>query len=218
MSYTFTYGKHKGKPIEEVPEDYIQWVIDQDRLRMTQMQAEIDRRRTAAPTTKLEGWMLTQIVTGGQTGADQGALFAASAMEIPTGGWAPLNYETEEGPADWLKDFGLDAGSKYRDQYGFNTDIADGTLIFGRLTGGTNIMKELVKMNKRPLLCIAGPPWTFHPDECATWIRQNQIHKLHVGGNKESKSAGIQEAVQAFLMDVLTLMQKGWKDREKIPF
>jgi hypothetical protein len=33
---------------------------------------------------------LTRLISGGQTGADQGGLRAARAAGIETGGWAPL--------------------------------------------------------------------------------------------------------------------------------
>lgn len=46
--------------------------------------------------------MLERIVSGGQTGADQAALRAARAAGLPTGGWAPRGWLTEEGPAPWL--------------------------------------------------------------------------------------------------------------------
>ena len=40
----------------------------------------------------------TQIISGGQTGADQGALRAALDLGISTGGVAPKGYKTETGP------------------------------------------------------------------------------------------------------------------------
>ncbi len=46
--------------------------------------------------------MLDRVISGGQTGADQAALRAARAAGIPTGGWAPLGWKTEEGPAPRL--------------------------------------------------------------------------------------------------------------------
>lgn len=39
-----------------------------------------------------------QLISGGQTGADQGALSAAFGLGIPVGGWMPLGYQTELGP------------------------------------------------------------------------------------------------------------------------
>jgi hypothetical protein len=35
------------------------------------------------------------IISGGQTGADQGGLFAAEILKIKTGGYAPKGYRTE---------------------------------------------------------------------------------------------------------------------------
>ena len=42
--------------------------------------------------------MLEKIVTGGQTGADQAGWRAAGACGIPTGGWMPKGFLTEDGP------------------------------------------------------------------------------------------------------------------------
>jgi hypothetical protein len=47
------------------------------------------------------------VISGGQTGADQGGLRAARACGIPTWGWAPRDWLTEAGPAPWLEEWGL---------------------------------------------------------------------------------------------------------------
>ena len=44
--------------------------------------------------------MLEKVITGGQTGADQGALRAARAAGIPAGGWAPLGWLVGIGRGD----------------------------------------------------------------------------------------------------------------------
>ena len=41
--------------------------------------------------------MITIVVSGGQTGADQAGWKAAQACDIPTGGWMPLHFMTEDG-------------------------------------------------------------------------------------------------------------------------
>jgi Circularly permutated YpsA SLOG family len=51
--------------------------------------------------------MTLRIITGGQAGVDQAALRAARACGLETGGWAPLGWVTEDGPADWLAEYGL---------------------------------------------------------------------------------------------------------------
>jgi hypothetical protein len=52
--------------------------------------------------------MLERVISGGQTGVDQAALRVAKAIGLATGGWAPLGWETEDGPASWLAGYGLD--------------------------------------------------------------------------------------------------------------
>jgi Circularly permutated YpsA SLOG family len=42
--------------------------------------------------------MLTKVISGGQTGADQAGWRAAKAAGLETGGWMPLGFLTEEGP------------------------------------------------------------------------------------------------------------------------
>jgi hypothetical protein len=83
--------------------------------------------------------MLDEVVTGGQTGADQAALRAARAAGIPTGGWAPLGWlvETADGKrteaAPWLAEYGLtecpEPGFPARARA--NVRDSDGTLWFG---------------------------------------------------------------------------------------
>lgn len=51
--------------------------------------------------------MIERVISGGQTGADQAALRAARACGIPTGGWAPRGWLTEDGPSLWLAEWGL---------------------------------------------------------------------------------------------------------------
>ena len=42
--------------------------------------------------------MLEKIISGGQTGADQGALDAAIKLGLDHGGWIPKGRKTEAGP------------------------------------------------------------------------------------------------------------------------
>ncbi|MFH7326653.1 YpsA SLOG family protein [Desulfurivibrio sp. C05AmB] len=42
--------------------------------------------------------MLTRIISGGQTGADQAGLDVAIKLGIPHGGWIPKGRMTEAGP------------------------------------------------------------------------------------------------------------------------
>jgi hypothetical protein len=51
--------------------------------------------------------VIEKVVTGGQAGADQGALRAARTAGIATGGFAPQGWVTEAGAAPWLGEFDL---------------------------------------------------------------------------------------------------------------
>ena len=42
--------------------------------------------------------MIDRVISGGQTGADQAGWRAAKASGIPTGGWMPKGFLTEDGP------------------------------------------------------------------------------------------------------------------------
>ena len=42
--------------------------------------------------------MLEKIISGGQTGADQGGLMGAKKSGITTGGWMPNGWKTQNGP------------------------------------------------------------------------------------------------------------------------
>ena len=41
MSVTLPFGKHKGKPIEEVPANYLQWALDNDVVRDPTLKVKI---------------------------------------------------------------------------------------------------------------------------------------------------------------------------------
>jgi len=52
---------------------------------------------TFAPSGSMKPTRITKIVSGGQTGADQGGLDAALYCSIPHGGWCPKGRKSENG-------------------------------------------------------------------------------------------------------------------------
>ena len=80
--------------------------------------------------------ILEKIVSGGQRGADEGALQAGRLLSITTGGFAPPNFMTEDGPNPSLGlDYGLIAVDKdpkiYPIRTRLNVEHSDGTLWMG---------------------------------------------------------------------------------------
>ncbi len=55
--------------------------------------------------------MITKIISGGQTGADQAGLMVAHRLGLKRGGTAPPGFMTEEGPKpNFLQAMGLVEG------------------------------------------------------------------------------------------------------------
>ena len=85
---------------------------------------------------------MIKIISGGQTGADQGGLYGARDAGFPTGGYAPSGFLTEDGPEpELLKGFGLvDSGLDYTGRTELNVRESDITLWFGNTgTPGTGL-------------------------------------------------------------------------------
>ena len=148
--------------------------------------------------------MITKIISGGQTGADQAGLDAAKAIGIETGGTAPPNYRTEKGSEDYLLKtyYGLTEGEPdrtiYRKRTRQNIIDSDGTIIFGdRNSTGSRLTVNICQQLKKPY--IINPGCIFF----LRWAIENNIQVLNVAGNRESKNPGIHSKVYKYLTDTL---------------
>jgi Circularly permutated YpsA SLOG family len=75
--------------------------------------------------------MLERVISGGQTGADQAGWRAAG---IPTGGWMPLGFLTEDGPRpEFAELYGAveTSSAAYPPRNRMNAQAGDGTLWLG---------------------------------------------------------------------------------------
>jgi hypothetical protein len=90
---------------------------------------------------------------------------------------------TELGLDATLLDFGLAALPKkdYKVRTLKNVPDADGTVIYGDLTGGTRLTVEYCKMEKKPYTVNPSPGELFG------LVRGNTIGVLNVAGNRASK-------------------------------
>jgi putative molybdenum carrier protein len=100
--------------------------------------------------------MIEKIISGGQTGADQGALDAAIKLGIPHGGWIPKGRITENGPLPDRYDLIEMPTASYPERTEKNIRESDGTLILshGRLTGGSEYTKKWALKHGKPMLHI----------------------------------------------------------------
>ncbi len=154
--------------------------------------------------------MIEKIISGGQTGADQGGLEAGKELGIPTGGTAPLGWKTERGPMPaLLRDtYNLvpNWSSGYPDRTRVNVLDSDGTVVFGDFySPGSELTKACCKSLSRPLyrVCREDTP-VIEKQDFLNWLEKFDIRVLNVAGNRESRNLGIQERVRSFLVAVLS--------------
>jgi hypothetical protein len=150
---------------------------------------------------------LKKIISGGQTGADQGGLLAAALFNgIETGGWIPRGFLTEYGPAPWLADLGLveTKSNKYQPRTYTNARDGDGTIRFATdwdSRGEICTLNAILQYNRPYFDVDVRNP--LPPEDAAKWIEENKIEVLNVAGNRETTSPGIQEFVKDYMTQVL---------------
>lgn len=148
------------------------------------------------------------ILSGGQRGADCGALWAARAFGIKTGGYAPRGYRTEEGESPWLADYGLIESSSrsYPERTMLNCRLCDACLWLGDINsaGGRCTRKHL---GGKPLLVVRSDT---PPGGVALWISQMLVGELAIlaAGNRESVRPGIGKATESYLKKVFAILEQ----------
>ena len=159
--------------------------------------------------------MLRKVISGGQTGVDQAALKAATYLEIPTGGWAPHNWMTEDGEnKSLLSSYGLKADrfdpSTYKIRTESNIDAADGTLIltWGLTSPGTKLTKSLCKKHKTHHFIMDNIHSGVAVFETVQWIKDHDIRVLNIAGPRETKIGKIpREQTINFLIKVFKALK-----------
>ena len=152
--------------------------------------------------------MLKKIISGGQTGADQGGLEAGRELGLETGGTCPFGWRTELGSQLLLLEgFGLvpNLSSRYPDRTRKNVVDSDGTIIFGDFySRGTMLTINCCRRARKPLyrICREDNP-VIEKQDFLDWLEKYSIEVLNVAGNRESKNLGIQERVRTFLVQAL---------------
>jgi hypothetical protein len=156
--------------------------------------------------------MITRVISGGQTGADQAGWRAAQACGITTGGWMPLHFQTESGTNGSL---GRLYNAKtlptksYRARTFRNAQESDETIWFGKTdTPGAKTTLEACELWCKPVFLVE-PNQIILPSDVVRWLRNNpKIQVLNVAGNRESLSPGIGERVERFLIAVFKRVQE----------
>ena len=160
-----------------------------------------------------------KIVSGGQTGVDQGALHAAIDLGVAWGGWAPKGWRSENGtiPLLYRTNMQEHASANYLGRTRRNVVDSHATLIITNtypLTGGTLKTRFFCQEAMRSHFVVSLGE-TDAVGNVRKWLGQffAQEHPmpfvLNVAGPRESKAGGIQKRTRRFLVEVLQGMIEG---------
>lgn len=149
-----------------------------------------------------------RIVSGGQTGADRGALDAALELGLETGGWVPRGRLAEDGviPDRYPNLREAESGAPaVRTE--LNVRDADATLIVshGALIGGTALTEKLAVQLGRPLLHLDLDrlPEPNASTALRDWLSERRPDTLNVAGARRSEDPKIHDAVRRLLVMAL---------------
>ena len=135
-----------------------------------------------------------EMISGGQTGVDGGALDAALTANFPCGGWCPEGSQAEDGPIRDRYPVTELPGADYLKRTRQNVIESDATLVthFAVLTGGTLMTVQFSERFQKPVLVLDGGK--LDPDTAASraavFVRSHAIRTLNEAGPRESGHAG----------------------------
>ena len=134
---------------------------------------------------------MLKIVSGGQTGVDQGALAAALEAGTACGGWCPQGRESEEGPIAPMYPVVELAGAGYRQRTLRNVLDSDGTAILynGDLEGGTRLTRRYCEEHDRCFVLIDAANLSRSEAVAVlmNFVTDNKLRVLNVAGPRASK-------------------------------
>lgn len=152
--------------------------------------------------------ILEKVISGGQSGADQGGLEGARHEGVETGGWAPKGFITEEGPREILLcsvyDLQEHRSAEYPPRTKQNVLDSDGTVIFGSLGGrGSRLTERYCTENSKPyLLAILGTARGL-----ADFIEEHQIKVLNVAGHRASTHPDIYRVAKTSVAGAIRILR-----------
>lgn len=157
-----------------------------------------------------------KIVSGAQTGVDQGGLHAAIDLGLEWGGWVPKGWRTENGTVGALfrPKMKEHASANYLGRTRRNVIDSHATLIITNsypLTGGTLKTRFFCQELMRPHLVVSLGE-NDAEGKVRRWLEQFFLTAhpvpfiLNIAGPRESKSRGIQKKARRFLVGLLSGM------------
>ena len=144
-----------------------------------------------------------KVISGCQTGADEGGLHAASIWDIETGGTMPKGWKTQTGPRpDLAQIYGLEESKseKYPPRTKKNVKDSDVTILFGDMnsSGCKLTIKYCKELNKPYLVIPYYKAFDLESEEVddavnsiKDFLQTLKPSVINVAGNRESSNKGI---------------------------
>jgi len=149
-----------------------------------------------------------KIVSGGQTGADRGALDAAIELGIEHGGFCPRGRLAEDGTIPERYRLTETATEEYSERTEKNVLAAQATVVFshGEPTGGSLHTVAFARARSRVVLVVDldATSETEAARLLRETVRSNSVSVLNIAGSRESKSPGIFAAVRRVVLLAFT--------------
>lgn len=166
---------------------------------------------------------LHRVISGGQTGADQGGLLAAYRFQLETGGTAPDGFYTDVGNQPLLECLGLKAKGDYRTRTIQNVRDSDGTVLLSLDldSPGSTLTRNEAKRARRPFIEYDITPVVTKYEELKlgtatpadlrdiarpmceglhNWLLENNVGVLNVAGNRERHKLCLTTYSVAFIL------------------
>lgn len=149
-----------------------------------------------------------KIISGGQTGADQGALDFALKYKFKCGGFCPRDRKSEKGTIPLKYPLTEMETENYIERTRKNVLESSGTLIvkdeFDLRGGALNTIK-FCKGFSKPVLIYDVNNDTIDYEQFQNWLNENKIKVLNVSGNRVSESPDIKAETYHLLEKLLNL-------------
>ena len=142
--------------------------------------------------------MITEIISGGQTGADRAALEVAIRNGFPHSGWCPKGRRAEDGVIGSQYNLMETPTAGYLQRTEWNARDSDGTAILtfsAELGGGSKKTAAFAEKLGRPWIHIARSLESQPAVTLQRFVEENGIARLNVAGSRESKEPGIYQWV-----------------------
>ena len=163
---------------------------------------------------------ITQLISGGQTGADRGGLEAALYCKVPHGGWCPKGRLAEDGPIPDKYLLQEMTTKDYLRRTEANVVDSDATVVFtyGLPSGGSLRTVEFARKHAKPYeqVDLLHTSRETAVKTLADWLGgdgENDYEDyeaippgsciLNVAGSRESKAPDIELLVMQIMIDVL---------------